>query len=395
MDRRSTLCQLALVAALVLFRPEVAFAQELSLRPPLRIAQPTALLVSATNAPLRVLGSDGMEHLEYDLIIANPFTAPVTLVSVDVVAADGRQLLRLEGGALAAVTQRLAHVPGPPITVVPASGVVAVVLDVVVQPGQVPDWLSHRIAYEIPADAPAITLIDNRLIVGPVLQVERRASHVIAPPLRGAGWISLNGCCLASTPHRSARLVVNGARYTKFETFAIDWARLSGGQAFAGDGARNEQWFAFGAEIVSVAEGTVVEVRDGMPEETPFQPPVAVHHPDDYAGNRVVVQIHPGVWALYAHLQTGSVAVRVGDRIIAGQLLGRLGNSGNTSGPHLHFQLSDGADVITSRSLPFVFDSYTLVGTVSDPNEPPLVIGGMGSAQHESYPLVFTVQDFR
>jgi hypothetical protein len=68
------------------------------------------------------------------------------LVSVDVVAADGRLLLRLDGDALAAVTQSVAGLPAPPIAVVPASGVVAVVLNIVVPPGHVPERLSHRIA---------------------------------------------------------------------------------------------------------------------------------------------------------------------------------------------------------------------------------------------------------
>jgi hypothetical protein len=394
-ESRLTLLGLGLLIALMLLASDVTFGQEKK-----RLAaQPTALLVSATNAPLRVLGSDGREHLEYDLIITNVFTAPVTLISVDVVAADGRELLRLEGEALAAVTQPVFFDrDATPIAAVPVGGVVATVLDVVVPPGQVPERLSHRIAYQLPADAPEITLIDNRSITGPALDVERRAPLVIAPPLRGQAWLNLNGCCLAASRHRGDRLAVDGARYTKFEMFAIDWVQLQGGRLFTGNGSQNEQWFAFGADILSVADGTVVAVRDDMPEETPFQPLVAVHHPDDYAGNRVIVQIQPGVWAVYAHLQPGSVAVRVGDRVTVGQLLGRLGNSGNSSAPHLHFQLSDGPDPITANSLPFVFDRYTLVGTVPPgslaPGEPPVTIAGTPEAQRATYPLVLTVQDF-
>jgi hypothetical protein len=363
---------LGLLVALILVEPKVIFAQEQNKllwtatrentevteeRFP-RGAQPTALLVSATNAPLRVLGSDGMEHLEYDLIITNVFTASVTLVSVDVVAEDGRQLLRLDGDALAAATQPVFPLDPTPITEVPVGGVVATVLDVVVPPGQVPERLSHRIAYDLPADAPFITLIDNRLITGPALHVDRRGPLVIAPPLRGTAWVNVSGCCVADSVHRKFRLAVDGARYTKVETFAIDWIRLQGGRPFTGNGANNEQWFGFGADILSVADGIVVAVRDDMPNETPFQLTVAVHHPDDYAGNHVIVRIQRGVWAVYGHMQPGSVAVRVGDRITVGQLLGRLGTSGNSSAPHLHFQLSDGADVTTSDSLPFVFDRY-------------------------------------
>ncbi len=367
-------------------------------------AQPTALLVSATNAPLRVLGSDGQEHLEYDLIITNVFTAPVTLTTVEVIAPDGRALLRLEGDALAAVTQPLLFTDAPPVSQIPVGGVVATVIDLVVPSGQAPARISHRIAYLLPADAPALTLFDSRAVTGPELTVDPRAPLVIAPPLRGAGWFNANGCCIADTPHRSARLAVDGARYVKFETFAIDWIQLQGGRPFAGDGSQNEHWFAFGAEVVSVADGTVVAVRDDMPEETPNQPTVAVQHPGDYAGNHVIVQIQPDVWVVYGHLQPGSIAVRVGERVTTGRLLGRLGNSGNSTGPHLHFQLSDGPDVVTSHSLPYVFDRYTLAGTVAaeafgaaltDPSAPAPAIAGPSQAQTNTYPLVLTVQDFR
>ena len=365
-------------------------------------AQPTALLVSATNAPLRVPGSDGMEHLEYDLLITNAFTAPVTVLSVDVTDPDGRVLLRLEGDALAAVTQTVIFTGASPGTQIPVGVTVATVIDLIVPPGEVPARISHRVAYSLPAGAPAITLFDSREVIGPDLTVDPRSPVVIAPPLRGAGWLNGNGCCLADTPHRAARLPVDGARLVKFETFAIDWLRLQDGRSYAGDGTRNEQYFAFGAEILSVADGTVVSVRDGMPEEAPHQPTVAVQHPADYAGNHVVVQIQPDVFAFYAHLQPGSVAVQVGERVTTGQLLGLLGNTGNTTEPHLHFQLSDGPDIFAANNLPFVFDRYTLAGTLDperitglfDPSAPPVSVVGPPQIQTGTHPLVLTVQDF-
>ena len=67
----------------------------------------TAIVVSATNDPLRVSGSDGVDHLEYDLLVTNGFTAPVTLTSIAVTAPDGETLLRLEGESLVTATQPL------------------------------------------------------------------------------------------------------------------------------------------------------------------------------------------------------------------------------------------------------------------------------------------------
>jgi hypothetical protein len=367
-------------------------------------ALPTALLVSATNAPLRVLGSDGREHLEYDLIISNAFTAPLTLTAVEVIAPDGQALLRLEGDALAEATQAAFFPNEPPGSEIPVGVTVATVIDLALPLGQAPARISHRITYQLPPDTPAAALIAGRAVTGPDLTVDPRAPLMITPPLRGAGWFNANSCCDVWSAHRAFRVPVAGARYVKVEMFALDWAQLRGGQLFTGDGSQNEQYFAYGAEIVSVAEGTVVAVRDDMPDETPNQPVVAVKHPGDYAGNYVAVEIAPGVFAIYGHLQPGSVAVRVGERVTTGQRLGRLGNSGNSTAPHLHFQLSDGPDIVTSNSLPFVFDHYTLVGTVAlealvsaflDPSAPPVTVQGPPQAQRATYPLTLTVQDFR
>ncbi len=400
---RITLLVLSSLLALVVSAAPKATADQPS--PP--AAQPTALLVSATNAPLRVLGSDGMEHLEYDLIITNVFTAPLTLTAVEVIAPDGRRLLRLAGDTLAANTEPV-FFPVPdasPISQIPVGGVVATVIDLIVPPGEVPTRISHYISYELPPDAPALSLIASRAVAGPELEVDPRAPLVIAPPLRGNAWISNSGCCEAFSVHRSPRVVVDGARYVKPETFAIDWLRLQDGRLWTGDGTQNEQYFAFGAEVVSVADGTVVSVREDMPDVTPNQALFAVQQPRDYIGNHVIVQILPEVWAVYAHLQPGSIPVREGERVTTGQLVGRLGNSGNSTAPHLHFQLSDSPDPLTSTSLPFVFDRYTLVGTVDavaseaaltdSTASPSLRLVGTPRAQIGTYPLVDTVQDFR
>jgi len=369
-------------------------------------SQATALLVSATNAPLRVLGSDGMEHLEYDLLITNVFTAPLTLTSIEVTGPNGQVLLRLAGDALAGKLEPVFYpVPNAkPISSIPVGGMVGAVIDVVVPPREAPRRIGHRITYELPSDTPALSLIASRAIAGPELTVDRRSSLVIAPPLRGNAWLSGNCCCEARSVHRSPRIVVDGARFVKPETFAIDWLRLVDGRLWAGDGTRNEQYFAFGAEVVSVAHGTVVSVRNDMPEEMPGQTPVAVKGPGDYLGNHVVVQIGRRVWAVYAHMQPGSIPVQAGERVTTGQRLGLLGNSGNSTQAHLHFQLSDGPDYLTSTSLPFVFDRYTLVGTAEvessetvpgSPASPTLRVIGTPRTEAGTYPLVLTVQDFR
>jgi hypothetical protein len=369
-------------------------------------AGPTALLVAAVGAPLRVPGSDGLAHLEYDLLVTNAFGAPVTLTALDVLAPDGTGLLRLEGPALAAATQPLYG--GPPTGEVPPSGAVATMVDLAVPPEAMPGRLTHRLAYTLPPDAPGGAFIAGRRVDGPELTVDPRAPAALAPPLRGEGWFAASACCVAGgyvAPHRAGRGAVGGARLVKNETFAVDWVRLRGGRFVEGDGTRPEQHFAFGAEVVAAAAGVVVAVRDGMPEGTPFRLPADLAGPEDYPGNRVVVRQAPGVFATYAHLQPGSPAVRVGDRVAPGQPLGRVGNTGNSFAPHLHFQLSDGPDLATATSLPFVLDRYVLAGAVApeallaafaDPTAaPPLAAAGPPRPQAGTYPLLLTVADFR
>jgi hypothetical protein len=355
-------------------------------------AQTTALLAKAVDDPLWVVGSDAMIHLEYDLLFTNVFAAPVTLTQINVLAPDGQTLLSLEGDALLAMTHPAFG--GEPTTIVPASGAVVTMLDVVLPPGQVPERVTHRITYTLPANTPANALISSTEISWPDILVEAGAPRVIASPLRGAGWLNYNGCCGAS-PHRSARLAVDGSHLLDFELFAIDWIKLEDGRFFAGDGTRNEDHFAFGEAVFAVADGTVISTQDGMSENTPFTVPL-MQSPVDYGGNQIMIRLDTGEYAFYAHFQPGSLRVRSGDRVETGEILGLLGNTGNSDAPHLHFQLSDGPDVLTSASLPFVIDEWTLTGTVSDElsTAATAVLVGPAGSEVRTVPLQDTVATF-
>jgi hypothetical protein len=184
----------------------------------------TAIVVTATNDPLRVSGSDGVDHLEYDLLVTNGFAAPVTLTTIAVTAPDGETLLRLEGEPLVTATQPL--LGRTPTVAIPASGAVAVVMDVTVPPDRPLESLGHHITYEVAPDAPIRSLIGSFEIDGPRLPVDPRPITLIAPPLRGDGWLATNGCCSAESVHRAVRIPIGGTRIGKPETFAIDWARL-------------------------------------------------------------------------------------------------------------------------------------------------------------------------
>lgn len=359
----------------------------------------TAILVSATNDPLAVLASDGTRHLQYDLLVTNAFLAPVTLQSIDVFSPAGDRLLRLEGEDLLIATQPL--LGGTPQAEIPVSGTVAVVMNVITDPGQDIDRLMHTISYDLPPDAPDQALIGSREVIGPELTVSTQEAVVIAPPLTGEGWMALNGCCAAASVHRFERVPANGAVVAKAEMFAIDWMRLEDGQLSSGDGSRSEDFFGYGAEVRSVADGTVVYARDGMPDQTPDGEVTGIERPEDFGGNQVMVEIAPDVYAWYAHLEPGSVAVAVGDEVTTGQPIGRLGNTGHSTAPHLHFGLFASPNSVTGRGVPMVIDEYELAGTIdpiylTDPPPDlrfPIDTSSQG-AQSETLPLFMTVVDF-
>jgi murein DD-endopeptidase MepM/ murein hydrolase activator NlpD len=158
------------------------------------------------------------------------------------------------------------------------------------------------------------------------------------------------------------------------ERFAIDFVQLNDKNMLnAGPQDQLSSYAFFGDEIYSVADGTVVEVVDGLPEQVPGKLPAEATI-QMAAGNHLVVDISQGRFAFYAHMQPGSLKVNVGDKVMTGQVLGLLGNSGNTDAPHLHFHVMDGPSPLVSNGLPYVFTSFIGQGMLKD--EKPLFTGG-------------------
>ncbi|CAA9363328.1 MAG: Peptidase, M23/M37 family [uncultured Gemmatimonadetes bacterium] len=141
------------------------------------------------------------------------------------------------------------------------------------------------------------------------------------------------------------------------QRFAYDLLVVRDGATHTGDGRRNEQYHCFGQPILAPADGRVVLAVDGIADNVPGQ-----MNAPQVAGNQVVVDHGTGEFSLLAHLRSGSVAVRPGDRVTRGQRLGECGNSGNSSEPHLHYQLQDGPELGASAALPAQFTDYLADG---------------------------------
>jgi Peptidase family M23 len=390
MRARTLLAALAVLAAFVC----VALPSAAGAGSGADAADTTAIAVRAVGPPRYVPADDGRTHLEYDLVITNGVPTDVTLKSV-VARARGRKLLTLTGDDLAAHTHPLGGTD-PTLTIPGASAVVTLVDLVLPGGGEVPKHLGNVIHYAV-APNPFNVGIGSHTVRAPRLPVERSKPIVIAPPVRGPGWVNSNGCCAPDFPHRSTFLPTNG-RLLAIETFAIDWGRVRDGVLYRGGGTEVGNYVAYGAKVHSVADGKVVSAVDDRPEPPINNDPVApgVNNPAQFGGNSAVVKIAPGKYAVYAHLQPGSVRVKAGQRVRTGQAIGLLGNSGNSSQPHLHFSIQDGPKPLSSTSLPFVFDRFRFQGraSVGPTGLPEIVVSGKPHRERRAYPLIQSVSDF-
>jgi len=322
--------------------------------------RPTAILVSPIHEAQIVRGDDGKDHVEYELLVVNVFSEPVTLSSVAVLDPAGKQLMRIEGATLAAATQTLFAKTATPV--IPASAAVSVDVDLMLPPDAAPERVTHRIAYTLKADSELALMVGSLEVDAPEVAINHQPAIVIRPPLKGNGWLATTACCTPNV-HRDERVAIDGVRIETAETFAIDWTKVKNDRLFDGDGKSVEQYYGFGEDVFAVADGTVVSVHDGMPDQTPFIFMVPKSK-SDYGGNNLILEIAPNVFAWYAHLRQGSLTVKIGDAVKAGAPIAKLGNTGPSEGPHLHLGLIDKPDPLAGRSLPFVFDRFTLVGAI-------------------------------
>lgn len=196
-----------------------------------------------------------------------------------------------------------------------------------------------------------------------------RPPVALAAPVAGR-WLALNGPA-GKVPshgtHSHAQSYAidllydpDGTDATRAMKFAWLWPLLR----------RPESYPGFGRPLLAPADAVVVEVVDGRRDHLARMSPPSIAamylegfvrslgHPGHLLGNHLVLDLGDGVYAAYAHLRRGSPLVAAGDRVSAGQPLAECGNSGNSSVPHLHYQLMDGPDVLTARGLPFSWE-YT------------------------------------
>ncbi len=310
--------------------------------------------VSIPQVPTAFQG-DAKTHLVYELHISNYSGQPVTLTHLEVLDEKGTELTRLGQTELLASVRIL----GPPEATgadklnVPGGKTALVYMWVTLaNPAAVPARLEHKLSVKVGTYPEELNIQCARIAVS-------RDVAVISAPLRGDNWLAANGPA-NSSGHRRSIIPIDG-RSRIAQRFAIDWVRVNpDGQAtYTGDPLDNKNYRAYGSEALAVADGTVVATKDGIPQNVPGENSRAVPITlETVGGNHVVLDIGRGRYAFYAHLQPGSLKVKTGDHVKRGQVLGLVGNSGNSTEPHLHFHLADSKSALGSEGLPYVLDSF-------------------------------------
>lgn len=164
-----------------------------------------------------------------------------------------------------------------------------------------------------------------------------------------------------SEGHKNSRFLAEG-RATYPQRFAVDWIFVDKNGEFAKSNIKeNENWHTYGLEIVSVADGVVVDIKDEIIENEPLSEEMAVRITrETIGGNYVIIDIGNDLYTFYGHLIPNSLKVSIGDKVKKGQVIGLLGNSGNSDLPHLHFHLESKSNVFFGgEGMPYHIKEFT------------------------------------
>jgi hypothetical protein len=358
------------------------------------------LVIQGLRPPIPFEGSDGKTHLTYVVTIQNAGPVPVKIDKVSVLdAKSGKTISSVAGKALEG---RLGLLSSP----------VDPLKNATLGPSQAG---AYWVDATLPAGAPIPKQLEHRVTATPIgksfyagtdtltaarLAVSRAKPIRLRPPLEGPGWVDLTGCCTGVPNHRHALFSAAGRLFASQE-FAIDFMRFGPqDRLFTGGPGEASNYFGYGAPVLAAADATVVAVSDHLQDQVPLDPkPVPATQAD---GNFIMLDLGGGHYANYAHLAPGSITVKVGERVAAGEQMALVGNTGQTGVPHLHFHVMDRPLLAEANGLPYEFRIFKVEGVAGlDSIDRATSAGtktkvkpvGLGEHQDE-LPLELTVMNF-
>jgi hypothetical protein len=314
-------------------------------------SQLTPLVADVLTPPHAAPGSDRRIHLVYEIRIANATNGRIVLKRI--AAVDGQVGTTIATLGADAIGHRfsLGGRRGSESAELGPFQFGVVFMHVALEHNaRIPTTLAHIVeasSEQLNSD------LSMRMAETAVIATEPPA---LGPPLHGRGYIAGDGCC-DSIRHVRALLPLNGTFYLS-QRFAIDWEQMDDeNRLFRGDPKDPRSYRIYGAPVIAVADAVVVASRNDLADQVPGKLPDGLPI-DEADGNFAILDIGGGAYALYAHMQPGSVRVAAGDRVRRGSQIGIVGNSGNSQAPHLHFQVMNAPSGLASNGIPYVFDAF-------------------------------------
>lgn len=316
--------------------------------------------------------SGGHTYLLYELRLTN-FGGPLVVSRIDVRDADGEggaPLASFAEGQLDPLMQAVAGAQGARASrrQIAAGATATVFLQVELGRGaRLPERLIHHVVLAGGAVDGAATVTHGTQL------------RTLGAPLQGSGWLASDGPGNSEDNHHRRGLIVVGGRALISRRYAIDWMQMRDAKSFAGDPRDRQSYYAYGKPVLAVADARVVAVTDGLPENVPghnedFHPAIALTL-QNVIGNRVILDLGGGQYVYYCHLQPGSLRVKAGDVVRRGQILAKVGASGDAREPHLHLEVTNAPQPLAGEGVPYAIDRYrvgTDKGTETERNALPM-----------------------
>lgn len=235
-----------------------------------------------------------------------------------------------------------------------------VYFDLIVPGNKAPSALIHRLSFTAGEANPAQVFI----VEGAKVQVENSSPIVLGFPVAGGIWAAIYNP-LWERGHRRVIFTVNGVDRIPGR-FAIDFVKLDEtGHLASGDKNVSKNWYSYGQEVFAVADGVISSTRTDFPESATLS-----DHPGYAAelatGNYISIKIATNHYVFYEHLQPGSIQVKTGQRVKKGQIIARIGFTGQSTGPHLHLHVANADSPLGAEGLPFVFERFSVEGSYAD-----------------------------
>jgi murein DD-endopeptidase MepM/ murein hydrolase activator NlpD len=295
------------------------------------------------------------DSLNFDILVTNPTDQPLFLGGVEIAYLDagnvvlyeraldhlGRGIDTIPERTIAPKSERLVYNPFP-----------------LLPPDVKPKRVQVRVFLHKPADA-GKELESAVLVQEGRATISERTSPAMTFPMKGRIFV-WDGHDLTShhrrwdyaTPvMRRYGIEANAGRYSYDFVIVDEQNRMT----TAGD-ERNESYLSFGAPVYAPRDGVVVEAEGGKGDDKSFSAEEAKANPNTNFGNYVVIDHGDGLFSLLGHLKQGTLNVKVGDQVTAGQQLGGAGASGSSLFAHLHYQLMDAQSIGKAEGVPSYFE---------------------------------------